>query len=59
MKSKSNEEGTPKNIQQKKPLIKIISESCPRAQASSPYLDRCFDHKVVFTKYGPQEVYVD
>jgi hypothetical protein len=46
-------------VQHKKPLIKIIKDQGPRAQASSLYFDLEFDHKVVFTKYGPQEVYVD
>jgi len=53
-KSKSINKRTPKSNPHTKPSIKVIQEHSPTRPNNSPYLDLCFDHKVLFTSYGPQ-----
>ena len=59
VKSKSINKRTPKSNPHTKPSIKFVQEHSPARPNNSPYLDLCFDHKVLFTSYGPQDVYVD
>lgn len=49
----------PKNSIYPKPLIQVLEEQSASKPHFSPYFDFSFDHKLLLTKYGSREMYVD